>query len=350
MLSDLFEISLAAFVLVCNFLRDIEAILAALLSLVAFWRVSEIVAVFQSDRTRAGFWSAANTNLALSLVDLLLLPFFLCTFFSVLRTYQLCSRLRETRRDDDTIVQVAQRFTVIQEFLHLIVDLIAVCLAIPCLCSGVRTVQLLVDVYKARSDQERRLACWNNFGLLIPSLLSAVIGLMVGVSLIRTKSLIRKLTDSPHWSKAMHSREDERQVMSIVVEESGALFVDLIALCAAIPCLCLSVRTAQLIVDVRKAEGDAQRWRACWNNLWLLIPSLLCTAMGLIVSVSVIRTYPLLRDLWESKHSSNALMDREEEVELMKIIVGHFVMLFVDLVCFSRARCTRVRCTRVCCI
>ena len=52
MLSDLFEISLKGFMLICNTLRDVEAILAALLSLVAFWRIGEIVALFQCDRTR----------------------------------------------------------------------------------------------------------------------------------------------------------------------------------------------------------------------------------------------------------------------------------------------------------
>ena len=52
MLSDLFKISLKGFMLICNLLRDVEAMLAALLSLVAFWRIGEIVALFQRDRTR----------------------------------------------------------------------------------------------------------------------------------------------------------------------------------------------------------------------------------------------------------------------------------------------------------
>jgi len=276
-------------------------------------------------------------NLARSLVDFVVLPFFLCTLVSMLRTFSLCSRLRETTRVSPREYNLDARLTCCSEFARLIVDILAVCLAIPSLCSGVRSAQLIVDVCSAKTDEERWQSCWNNLCLLIPSVVCTVMGIVVGTSLIRTQTLMGKLWKSPHWNKAMRSREDEVGLMMIVMKQFALLLVDLLALCAAIPCLGLLVRAAQLIVDVRKASGNVERWQAVWNNLWLLVPSILCTLMGLVVGVSVLRTYPLLRDLGEAGKLRKALESREDEVQVMLVVARHFVFLLVDLVAICLA-------------
>ena len=84
-------------------------------------------------------------------------------------------------------------------------------------------------------------------------------------------------------------------------KEFFALLLDILAICAAIPCAFSVVRLPQLVVDLASAAGDEDEWRsACFSNLFLLVPSIFSTVAGVTALLSVVRTPALIMDLTES--------------------------------------------------
>jgi len=171
-----------------------------------------------NTRDRTDFWCAANASLLSSIVNVVSLPVGVCALFSVLRTWQLVSSIR---KNDNGSLGVC--FECWIEFVYLICDILAICAAVPCLLCGVRAAQLALDCNEAwRSDSriERewrcRMACATNFILIIPSLLSAVAGIIAGASIIRTYSFLRDLVESrTHWTGQEYRHDSAMAVLDM---------------------------------------------------------------------------------------------------------------------------------------
>lgn len=167
-----------------------------------------------NTRDRAKLWAAANESLLSSIINIVSLPVGVCALFSVLRTRQLINCVRENDRGSLGIC-----FDCWAEFFWLIFDILAICAAVPCLLCGVRAAQLAIDCAEARRSDPRterecrcRMACAINFVLIIPSLLSAVAGVIAGASIIRTYSFLRDLIECKDSGKAvlhMHTHAHE---------------------------------------------------------------------------------------------------------------------------------------------
>ena len=335
---------------------------------VEFWEEIIHTVITTSD---IKLWKACAGNFLLLGPSLICSVLGLVVSLSLIRTYQLVQTLRTSGHIDKALYsrerEIEMMGVVLHQFSLLLVDLLAVCIAIPSLFSGVRSVQLITDVYTADNDQKRWRACFYNLWLLIPSILCATMGLTVCLSGIRTYPLLKDLNNTPHCRKALHSRDEEVEAMKLVGLHFVLLLVDVLALCLAVPCLCSVVRTLQLVVDVLPEkeqsevqiptsqtqpedvaidilppfsavkDADIKRWRACWFNFLLIVPSLISAVLGIICCLSLIRTYPLIADLTHSPFWSKALYSRKNELALMKLIVENFALLFVDLICIVMA-------------
>ena len=148
-----------------------------------------------------------------SLVDLVTVPVALCTLFSLLRTKQLISSVTSSFEDSaDEEYNFATRVVCWQEFFALLLDILAICAAIPCALSVVRLPQLVVDLASAAGDEDEwRSACFSNLFLLVPSIFSTGAGVTALLSVVRTPALIMDLTESGDLHKAVRPsvRESE---------------------------------------------------------------------------------------------------------------------------------------------
>ena len=141
-----------------------------------------------------------------SLVDLVTAPVALCTLFSLLRTKQLISSVTSSFGGAGEEYDFETRVVCWHEFFALLLDILAICAAIPCALSVVRLPQLVVDLASAARDDdpnEWRRACFSNLVLLIPSIFSAGAGVTALLSVVRTPALIMDLTESGDLHKAV---------------------------------------------------------------------------------------------------------------------------------------------------
>ena len=155
-----------------------------------------------------------------SLVDLVTVPVALCTLFSLLRTKQLISSVTSSSGGAGEEYNFETRVVCWHEFFALLLDILAICAAIPCAFSVVRLPQLVVDLASAAGDEDEwRSACFSNLFLLVPSIFSTGAGVTAVLSVVRTPALIMDLTESGDLHKAVRPsvRESEHVCVCVCV-------------------------------------------------------------------------------------------------------------------------------------
>ena len=151
--------------------------------------------------------------------------------------------------------------------LTILTDIITICVALPVLCSCVRTVQLFRDISKeirgdGKEGDEKEDACrravWRNFALLPLSVLSTAMGICAGLSLVRTYPFLCDL------KAAIHDK-NEFQVMTACLSNFLLLLLDIFVLPATAIVFVTGYRVPNYLVHFKKAResGGVDEDRGC---------------------------------------------------------------------------------------